>query len=46
MRKALDLIAEEAKPIPIDQAKARENIWTPEKEREQKGGLWTPGDPE
>jgi trigger factor len=42
MRKALDLIAAEAKPIPIDQAKAREEIWTPEKEREEKGGLWTP----
>jgi trigger factor len=42
MRKALDLIAEEAKPIPLETAKAREDIWTPEKEREQKGGLWTP----
>jgi trigger factor len=43
MRRALDLIAEEAKPIPIEQAQAREEIWTPEKEREEKGGLWTPG---
>ena len=25
------------------QAQAREEIWTPEKEREEKGGLWTPG---
>ena len=43
MRKALDLIAEAAKPIPLEQAQAREDIWTPEKEREEKGGLWTPG---
>jgi hypothetical protein len=43
MRKALDLIASEAKPIPLEAAKAREEIWTPEKEREEKGGLWTPG---
>jgi trigger factor len=43
MRRALELIAEEAKPIPMEQAQAREEIWTPEKEREEKGGLWTPG---
>jgi trigger factor len=43
MRRALELIAEGAKPIPLEQAKAREEIWTPEKEREEKGGLWTPG---
>jgi trigger factor len=43
MRRALELIGEEAKPIPLEQAKAREEIWTPEKEREEKGGLWTPG---
>jgi trigger factor len=43
MRRALELIAEEAKPIPLEQAQAREDIWTPEKEREEKGGLWTPG---
>jgi trigger factor len=42
MRRALELIAEEAKPIPLEQAQAREEIWTPEKEREEKGGLWTP----
>jgi trigger factor len=45
MRKALDLIAAAAKPIPLEAAEAREKIWTPEKEREEKGGLWTPGDP-
>ena len=43
MRRALELIGENAKPIPLEQAHAREEIWTPEKEREEKGGLWTPG---
>lgn len=43
MRRALETIAEHAKPIPLDQAEAREQIWTPEKEREEKGSLWTPG---
>jgi trigger factor len=45
-RKAIELVAEEAKPIPLEQAEAREAIWTPEKEREKAGGLWKPGDPE
>ena len=43
MRRALELIAEQANPIPMEQAEARDEIWTPEKEREEKGGLWTPG---
>ena len=44
VRKAIDLIAESAKPIPLEQAEAREKIWTPEKEQEKKAGeLWTPG---
>jgi trigger factor len=43
MRRALELIGEQAKPIPLEQAMAREEIWTPEKEREEKGSLWTPG---
>jgi trigger factor len=42
-RKAIDLVAENAKPIPVEQAEAREKIWTPEKEREAAGNLWTPG---
>jgi trigger factor len=42
-RKAIDLLAESAKPIPLEQAEAREKIWTPEKERESAGELWTPG---
>lgn len=44
MRKAIDLVTEAAVPIPLEQAEAREKIWTPEKEREEKGSLWTPGD--
>lgn len=43
-RKAIDVVAESAQPIPIEQAEAREKIWTPEKEREAAGSLWTPGD--
>ena len=43
-RKALDLIAESAKPISIEQAQARDKLWTPG--REEQGGstgqLWTP----
>ena len=45
-RKALDLIAESAKPIPVEQAQARDKLWTPEKEAEASpsgGQLWTPG---
>jgi len=43
VRKAIDLVAEAASPIPVGQAEAREQLWTPEKEREAAGGLWTPG---
>jgi trigger factor len=43
-RKAIDLLAEAAQPIALEQAEAREKIWTPEKERQAAGGLWTPGD--
>jgi trigger factor len=41
-RKAIDLVAESAMPIPLEQAEAREKIWTPEKERKEAGELWTP----
>lgn len=34
LRKAAELIAEEAKPIPKGQAEARDQIWTPEKGEE------------
>jgi len=43
-RKAIELVAESAVPIPLEQAQAREKIWTPEKERESAGELWTPGE--
>jgi trigger factor len=44
-RKAIELVAEAALPIPLEQAQAREAIWTPEKEREEKADkLWTPDD--
>lgn len=47
IRKAIDLVAESAKPIPVAQAEARERLWTPEKERQEEegegAGLWTPG---
>jgi trigger factor len=51
LRKAAELIAEQAKPIPKAQADAREAIWTPDKEperggekpEEKPGELWTPG---
>jgi trigger factor len=44
MRKAVDLLAEHAKPIPIEQAEARDKLWTPDKEAaEKKSKLWTPG---
>ena len=46
VRKAIDLLAESAVPIPLEQAEAREKIWTPEKEQEEEekpSELWTPG---
>jgi trigger factor len=47
MRKALDQIASEVKRIPVELARARESIWTPEKEKpETATKLWTPGSKE
>src|SRR3954447_3715689 len=47
LRKPADVIADSAKPIPAEQAAARDALWTPEKEREEseaaEAGLWTPG---
>jgi trigger factor len=44
-RKAVELVADAAKPIPKEQAEAREKIWTPEKKQGEKPKqLWTPGD--
>lgn len=49
-RKAIDHLVAAAKPIPIEQAEARDAIWTPEKQAAEKSGaqkpsegLWTPG---
>jgi trigger factor len=49
-RKAVELIAAKAKAIPVAQAQAREELWTPEKDKDeqdaaaQPGRLWTPTD--
>jgi trigger factor len=44
MRKAVDLLVESATPIAAAQAEARERLWTPEKDREERPSeLWTPG---
>jgi trigger factor len=46
MRKAVDLVVENAKAIPVEQAKARDKLWTPGKEEAEQapaGKLWTPG---
>jgi trigger factor len=43
-RLALELLVREAKPITVEQAKARDKLWTPEKEPGERGSsqLWTP----
>ena len=49
-RMAIDLITEHARPVTVDQARARKLIWTPDAaEREAEGSsaggrLWTPGE--
>jgi trigger factor len=46
-RQALDLVVEAATPISVEQAKARELLWTPEQGEpgaRAGGRLWTPGD--
>jgi trigger factor len=44
MRKAVDLLVDSAKAIPVDQANARDKLWTPGKEAEEKSSeIWTPG---
>ena len=44
-RLAVDWLVERAKPITVEQAQARDKLWTPGTEGEQTGGcqLWTPG---
>jgi trigger factor len=47
LRSALDRLAADVKRIPVDVARARESIWTPEKEKpETSAKLWTPGSKE
>jgi trigger factor len=44
-RQAVELIVSEAKPISVEQAKARDKIWTPDKDDDaaRPGKIWTPG---
>jgi trigger factor len=49
MKKALDRIAAEVKPISAEQAAAREKLWTPDKDKEKTSPpkkVWTPGSKE
>jgi trigger factor len=47
LRKALDRIAADVKRIPVELARARDKLWTPEKEKpETAAKLWTPGSKE
>jgi hypothetical protein len=40
----VDLMVESAKPITVEQAQARDKLWTPEKEGEAEAKeIWTPG---
>lgn len=51
-RQAVELVASEAKPISIEQAQAREKLWTPDSEEQRQDAaaqpaaarLWTPTD--
>lgn len=50
-RQAIELLVREAKPIGIEQARAKEKLWTPGQDepaaaaaQEPAGKLWTPGD--
>jgi trigger factor len=44
-RQAVELLVREAKPISVEQAKARQKLWTPGREEAAQGSgqLWTPG---
>ena len=47
LRKALDRVAADAKRIPAEVARARDEIWTPDKDSPQtETKLWTPGSKE
>jgi trigger factor len=44
-RQAVELLVREAKPISVEQAQARQKLWTPggEETKQSSGQLWTPG---
>ena len=45
--RSLDRVASEAKRVPAEVARAREEIWTPDKETPKtETKLWTPGSKE
>jgi trigger factor len=47
LRNALDLVVAGVARIPVELAKAREKLWTPEKEKGGSGmKIWTPGSEE
>ena len=47
LRKALDRVAADAKRVPVEVARARDEIWTPDKETPPtETKLWTPGSKE
>jgi trigger factor len=47
LKRALDEVVSEVKRIPADAARAREKLWTPEKEKAPSGmKIWTPGSEE
>jgi trigger factor len=47
MARALERVASEVKRIPVEQAQARDAIWTPDKEKPKtETKLWTPGSKE
>ncbi len=47
LRKALDSVAAEVQRVPVELARARESIWTPDKESQPtETKLWTPGSKE
>jgi hypothetical protein len=44
LRAALDRLVADVKRIPVDLARAREKLWTPEKEKAPGDtNIWTPG---
>jgi trigger factor len=47
LKEALDRLAAEVKPISVEQAEARDKLWTPDKEKAAtETKLWTPGSKE